>query len=164
MVPLSCVIPCARLERYKNHENILVTKSTNIDIIAKNSNCTALLQKLDNKNHSYHQLCKRMANCLDDVIDAYVPPVPVIPKTRRRYSFRSLRLPEDNFNIVTGGDDFDADNNTASLSLMTAAEILEGPVKRPVRPRQQPILPRWRQNNNSNHHRKRAVVAILLLL
>ena len=136
-----------------------------IDIIAKNSNCTALLQKLDNKNHSYHQLCKRMADCLDDVIDAYVPPVPIIPKTRRRYSFSSLRLPENNFNIVTGDDDFDADNNTAFLSLMTAAEILEGPAKRPVRPRQrlrprQPIIPRWRQNNN----RKRAVVAILLLL
>ena len=110
-----------------------------------------------------------MADCLDDVIDAYVPPVPVIPKTRRRYSFRSLRLPEDNFNIVTGGDNFDADNNTASLSLMTAAEILEGPANRPVRPRQrprprQPILPRWQQNNNSNHHRRRAVIAIILLL
>ena len=68
-----------------------------------------------------------MADCLDEVIDAYVPPVPVIPETRRRYSLRSLGLAEDNFNLVTGGDDFDADNdNEAVLARMTAAEILEG--------------------------------------
>ena len=75
-----------------------------------------------------YQLCKRMADRLDEVIDAYVPPVPVIPETRRRYSLRSLGLADKNFNLVTGGDDFDADNdddavrNTASL----VSEILEG--------------------------------------
>ena len=54
--------------------------------------------------------------------------MPVIPETRRRYSLRSLGLAEDNFNLVTGGDDFDADNdNEAVLARMTAAaEILEG--------------------------------------
>ena len=62
-----------------------------------------------------------MADRLDDVIDAYVPPVPVIPETRRRYSLRSLGLAEDNFNLVTGGDDFDADNDNEAV-----AEILEG--------------------------------------
>ena len=44
-----------------------------------------------------------MADRLDDVIAAYVPPVPVIPETRRRYSLRSLGLADDNFNLVTGG-------------------------------------------------------------
>ena len=97
-----------------------------IDIIAGNSNCTAELQKVDNKKPQY-RLCKSMAKRIDDVIDAYVPPVPVIPETRRRYSLRSLGLAEDNFNLVTGGDDFDADNdNEAVLARMTAAEILEG--------------------------------------
>ena len=51
-------------------------------------------------SHSY-QLCKAMAICIDDVINAYVPPVPVIPETRQQYSLRFLGLPEDNFNIVT---------------------------------------------------------------
>ena len=98
-----------------------------IDIIAGNSNCTAELQKVDNKKPQY-RLCKSMAKRMGDVIDAYVPPVPVIPETRRRYSLRSLGLADDNFNLVTGGDDFDADNdddavrNTASL----VSEILEG--------------------------------------
>lgn len=41
----------------------------------------------------------------------YHAPVPVIPETRRRYSLRSLGLADDNFNLVTGGDDFDADND-----------------------------------------------------
>ena len=67
-----------------------------------------------------------LAKCIGDVIDAYVPPVLVILETQQRYSLRSLGLPEDNFNIITGGDDFDADNNTVSLTLMTVAEILEG--------------------------------------
>ena len=73
-----------------------------IDIIAANSNCTAELQKVDNKVESY-RLCKSMAKRIDDVIAAYVPPVPVIPETRRRYSLRSLGLADDNFNLVTGG-------------------------------------------------------------
>ena len=57
-----------------------------IDIIVKNSNCTASLERLDNKKVQSYQLCKRMADRLDDVLDAYVPPVPVIPETQRRYS------------------------------------------------------------------------------
>ena len=95
-----------------------------IDIIAANSNCTAVLEKLDNKKEQSYQLCKAMADRLDEVIDAYVPPVPVIPETRRRYSLRSLGLAEDNFNIITGGDDFDADNdNEAVLARMTDAAV-----------------------------------------
>ena len=50
--------------------------------------------------------------------------MPVIPETRRRYSLRSLGLAEDNFNIITGGDDFDADNdNEAVLARMTDAAV-----------------------------------------
>ena len=94
-----------------------------IDIIAGNSNCTAELQKVDNKKPQY-RLCKSMAKRIGDVIDAYVPPVPVIPETRRRYSLRSLGLAEDNFNLVNGGDDFDADNDNEAV--LAAAEILEG--------------------------------------
>ena len=81
-----------------------------INIIADNSNCTAELRKFDKKKPPY-RLCKSMAKRIGDVIDAYVPPVPVIPETRRRYSLRSLGLADDNFNFVTGGDDFYADNN-----------------------------------------------------
>ena len=44
-----------------------------IDIIASNSNCTAELQKVDNKKPQY-RLCKSMAKRINDVIDAYVPP------------------------------------------------------------------------------------------
>ena len=44
-----------------------------INIIAKNSNCTAVLEKLDNKKEQSYQLCKAMADRLDEVIDAYVP-------------------------------------------------------------------------------------------
>ena len=74
-----------------------------IDIIVENSNCTASLERLDNKKVQSYQLCKAMADRLNDVvIDAYVPPVPVIPETRRRYSLRSLGLADDNFNLVTG--------------------------------------------------------------
>ena len=73
--------------RYTQDEN-----NHYIDIIVKNSNCTASLERLDNKKVQSYQLCKRMADRLDEVIDAYVPPVPVIPETRRRYSLRSLGL------------------------------------------------------------------------
>ena len=41
-----------------------------IDIIVENSNCTAPLERLDNKKVQSYQLCKRMADRLDDVIDA----------------------------------------------------------------------------------------------
>ena len=44
-----------------------------IDIIIENSNCTASLERLDNKKAQSYQLCKRMANRLDDVIAAYGP-------------------------------------------------------------------------------------------
>ena len=67
-----------------------------------------------------------MADYLDDVTDTYVPPVPVIPETQRRCSLCSLGLPEDNFNIVTSGDDFDADNNTTgkiSCSLVLKLKV-----------------------------------------
>ena len=92
-------------ECHKYHKPVVVdTTLINyyIDIIAENSNCTAELQKVDNKVESY-RLCKSMAKRIDDVIAAYVPPVPVIPETRRRYSLRSLGLADDNFNLVTGG-------------------------------------------------------------
>ena len=39
----------------------------------------------------------------------YTPPKPVILESREKYALRSL-APEDNFDIVTGGNDFDVDN------------------------------------------------------
>ena len=93
-------------ECHKSHKPVVVdTIQINyyIDIIAENSNCTAELRKFDNNMEPTYRLCKSMADRLRDVIDAYVPPVPVIPETRRRYSLRSLGLADDNFNLVTGG-------------------------------------------------------------
>ena len=83
-------------ECHKSRKPVMVdTTQINyyIDIIASNSNCTAELQKVkvDIKKPQY-RLCKSMAKRIGDVIDAYVPPVPVIPETRRRYSLRSLGL------------------------------------------------------------------------
>ena len=53
--------------------------------------------------------------------------MPRILIVQRWYSLCPLRVSaNDNFSIVTGGDDFDADNTKESLSWMTAVEILEG--------------------------------------
>ena len=109
-------------ECHKSRKPVMVDTTTMnyyIDIIADNSNCTAELRKFDKKKPPY-RLCKSMAKRMGDVIDAYVPPVSVIPETRRRYSLRSLGLAEDNFNLVTGGDDFDADNDNEAVDAAVA--------------------------------------------
>ena len=99
-----------------NHINLY------IDIIEETNNCTAILEKVDNKPY---RLCKVMADLVEGEIKAYTPPIPIIPESRKRYALRSL-APEDNFDIVTGGDDFDVDNTPESLATLTAAEILVG--------------------------------------
>ena len=80
------------------------------------------MKKFDNKKRPFYRLSWFMADLVDKAIEAYLQLVFVVPDTRRRYALHSLT----NFDIATGGDDFNANNmeeSIVSLLTLTAAEI-----------------------------------------